>query len=126
MPYSISWPVPMVRLSSAMSVLRLVKIRPAQYEAGLADCGRNNTVLPPLLCPCGFARLARIGTYRGAIFQHAGYVSLNAQQQGAHAMAGMLSDQELAALTPSELCPHRTPIPTQAVSSDEYYPGAAE
>ena len=37
-------------------------------------------------------------------------------------MTGMLSDQDLAALTPSELCPHRTPIPTQAVSSDEYYP----
>ena len=37
-------------------------------------------------------------------------------------MTGMLSDQELAALTPSELCPHRTPIPTQPVSSDEFYP----
>jgi uncharacterized low-complexity protein len=37
-------------------------------------------------------------------------------------MTGMLSDEQLAALTPSELCPHRTPIPTQAVSSDEYYP----
>lgn len=37
-------------------------------------------------------------------------------------MTGMLSEQDLSALTPSELCPHRTPIPTQAVSSDEYYP----
>jgi len=37
-------------------------------------------------------------------------------------MAGMLTDRELSELTPSELCPHRTPIPTQAVSSDEYYP----
>ena len=37
-------------------------------------------------------------------------------------MTGFLSDDELSALTPSEFCPHRTPIPTQAVSSDEYYP----
>src|ERR1700760_581354 len=37
-------------------------------------------------------------------------------------MTGLLSDQELSQLTPAELAPHRTPIPTQAVSSDEYYP----
>jgi predicted TIM-barrel fold metal-dependent hydrolase len=37
-------------------------------------------------------------------------------------MTGMLSDQELSELTPAELCPHRTPIPTQMVSSDEFYP----
>ena len=37
-------------------------------------------------------------------------------------MTGFLSDQDLSRLTPSELCPHRTPIPTQTVSSDEYYP----
>ena len=37
-------------------------------------------------------------------------------------MTGLLSDQEMSELTPAELCPHRTPIPTQIVSSDEYYP----
>ena len=37
-------------------------------------------------------------------------------------MTGLLSDQELNQLTPAELCPHRTPIPTQSVSSDEFYP----
>jgi len=37
-------------------------------------------------------------------------------------MTGLLSDQELAQLTPAELSPHRTPIPTQNVSSDEFYP----
>ncbi|HEY4077885.1 MAG TPA: amidohydrolase family protein [Rhizomicrobium sp.] len=37
-------------------------------------------------------------------------------------MAGLLSDSELSSLSPAELCPHRTPIPTQIVSSDEYYP----
>src|SRR5271154_1446041 len=37
-------------------------------------------------------------------------------------MTGLLSDQERAELTPAEFCPHRTPIPTQIVSSDEYYP----
>jgi uncharacterized protein len=38
-------------------------------------------------------------------------------------MTGFLSDQEINELTPSELTPHRTPIPTQIVASDEYYPG---
>jgi hypothetical protein len=37
-------------------------------------------------------------------------------------MSGFLSEKELAELVPSELCPHSTPIPTQIVSSDEYYP----
>jgi uncharacterized protein len=37
-------------------------------------------------------------------------------------MSSQLSDQELAELTPSELVPHHTPIPTQIVSSDEFYP----
>jgi predicted TIM-barrel fold metal-dependent hydrolase len=37
-------------------------------------------------------------------------------------MTGFLSERELAELTPSELLPNRTPIPTQVVSSDEFYP----
>jgi uncharacterized protein len=37
-------------------------------------------------------------------------------------MTGFLTDEELSQLTPSELSPHRTPLPTQVVSSDEYYP----
>ncbi|HEX4026660.1 MAG TPA: amidohydrolase family protein [Rhizomicrobium sp.] len=37
-------------------------------------------------------------------------------------MTGLLSDQELSQLSPAELCPYRTPVPTQAVSSDEFYP----
>src|SRR6185295_18022619 len=37
-------------------------------------------------------------------------------------MSGMLTDDELAALVPSELLRLRTPIPTQVVSSDEFYP----
>jgi uncharacterized protein len=37
-------------------------------------------------------------------------------------MSGFLSEKELAELIPSELCPYPTPIPTQIVSSDEYYP----
>jgi hypothetical protein len=37
-------------------------------------------------------------------------------------MTGFLTDEELSQLTPSELAPHRTPMPTQVVSSDEYYP----
>jgi uncharacterized protein len=35
---------------------------------------------------------------------------------------GFLTDDEIAALAPSELLPHATPIPTQIVSSDEYTP----
>ena len=37
-------------------------------------------------------------------------------------MSGMLSDKEIAELVPSELVPINTPIPTQLVSSDEFYP----
>ncbi len=37
-------------------------------------------------------------------------------------MSGLLSDEEIAGLIPSELVKERTPIPTQMVSSDEYYP----
>lgn len=37
-------------------------------------------------------------------------------------MSGMLTDEELARLVPSELLTHHTPIPTQVVSSDEFYP----
>ncbi len=37
-------------------------------------------------------------------------------------MSNQLTDAELAALMPSELCAHQTPIPTQIVSSDEFYP----
>jgi hypothetical protein len=37
-------------------------------------------------------------------------------------VSGFLSEKEIAELVPSELCPYQTPIPTQIVSSDEYYP----
>src|SRR6516162_5670449 len=37
-------------------------------------------------------------------------------------MSSQLTDEELAALMPSELVRHRTPVPTQIVSSDEFYP----
>jgi len=37
-------------------------------------------------------------------------------------MSSNLTDEELAALMPSELCQYQTPIPTQIVSSDEFYP----
>ncbi len=37
---------------------------------------------------------------------------------------GFLSEADLAALTPSELVGEPTPIPTQIVSSDEYFPAA--
>ncbi|MGH6814275.1 MAG: amidohydrolase family protein, partial [Hyphomicrobiaceae bacterium] len=35
---------------------------------------------------------------------------------------GFLTDEERAELMPAEMLPHTTPIPTQIVSSDEYYP----
>jgi uncharacterized protein len=35
---------------------------------------------------------------------------------------GFLSDEDRERLKPSELLPYETPIPTQVVSSDEYYP----
>src|ERR1700759_2401478 len=37
-------------------------------------------------------------------------------------MSSQLTDDERAALMPSELLQSRTPIPTQIVSSDEFYP----
>jgi uncharacterized protein len=37
-------------------------------------------------------------------------------------MSSQLTDKELAELLPSEMLPHRTPVPTQMVSSDEFYP----
>ena len=37
-------------------------------------------------------------------------------------MARQLSDEEIGTLVPSEFAPYQTPIPTQIVSSDEYYP----
>src|SRR2546423_7944933 len=37
-------------------------------------------------------------------------------------MSSNLTEEELAALMPSELCQYQTPIPTQIVSSDEFYP----
>jgi hypothetical protein len=37
-------------------------------------------------------------------------------------MSSQLTDEELAALMPSELCAYQTPIPTQIVASDEFYP----
>jgi predicted TIM-barrel fold metal-dependent hydrolase len=37
-------------------------------------------------------------------------------------MAHHLTDEELASLIPAELSPYQTPIPTQIVSSDEFYP----
>src|SRR5436305_12537447 len=37
-------------------------------------------------------------------------------------MSSQLTDEELAALMPSELCAYQTPIPTQIVASDDFYP----
>src|SRR6201989_1424471 len=37
-------------------------------------------------------------------------------------MSNQLTDAELAALMPSELCAYQTPIPTQIVAGDEFYP----
>ena len=37
-------------------------------------------------------------------------------------MSNQLTEAELAALMPSELCQYQTPIPTQIVASDEFYP----
>ena len=37
-------------------------------------------------------------------------------------MSSQLTEEELAALMPSEMLQHKTPIPTQIVSSDEFYP----
>ena len=37
-------------------------------------------------------------------------------------MSNQLTEEELASLMPSEMLQHKTPIPTQIVSSDEFYP----
>jgi hypothetical protein len=37
-------------------------------------------------------------------------------------VSNQLTEEELASLMPSEFLQHRTPIPTQIVSSDEFYP----
>ena len=37
-------------------------------------------------------------------------------------MSSQLTDKELSELMPSELVRYETPIPTQIVSSDEFYP----
>ena len=37
-------------------------------------------------------------------------------------MTGFLTDEEKQQLSPSEFLPHRTPLPTQVVGSDEYVP----
>ena len=37
-------------------------------------------------------------------------------------MSSNLTEEELATLMPSELCQYQTPVPTQIVSSDEFYP----
>ena len=37
-------------------------------------------------------------------------------------VSSQLTEAELAALMPSELCAYQTPIPTQIVASDEFYP----
>src|SRR5690349_8740153 len=37
-------------------------------------------------------------------------------------MSGLLTDDEIASLMPSELVPTATPIPTQTAASDAYYP----
>src|SRR3977135_1355580 len=37
-------------------------------------------------------------------------------------MSSQLTEEDLAVLMPSELVQHKTPIPTQMVSSDEFYP----
>src|ERR1700720_3119673 len=44
------------------------------------------------------------------------------RSQGGNVVSNQLTDAELAALMPSELCAYQTPIPTQIVSSDEFYP----
>src|ERR1700722_12223021 len=47
---------------------------------------------------------------------------LTAQAREPHVMSSQLTEAELAALMPSELCQYQTPIPTQIVASDEFYP----
>src|SRR5258707_12831448 len=44
------------------------------------------------------------------------------QKSREETMSSNLTEAELAALMPSEFCQHQTPIPTQIVASDEFYP----
>src|SRR5690349_20173804 len=46
----------------------------------------------------------------------------NDRTKGGDPMSSQLTPEELATLMPSELVAHQTPIPTQIVSSDEFYP----
>ena len=47
---------------------------------------------------------------------------LVAQAREQEVISSQLTEAELAALMPSELCQYQTPIPTQIVASDEFYP----
>jgi hypothetical protein len=49
-------------------------------------------------------------------------LSASPSEPGREIMSNQLTEAELAALMPSELCQYQTPIPTQIVSSDEFYP----
>ena len=51
----------------------------------------------------------------------AAYVS-STPTKGVTEMSGLLTEEEIAELMPSELVQHATPIPTQIVASDEYFP----
>jgi hypothetical protein len=42
--------------------------------------------------------------------------------KGRSSVSSQLTEEELAASMPSEMLQHKTPIPTQIVSSDEFYP----
>jgi len=44
------------------------------------------------------------------------------QKSREETMSSNLTEAELAALMPSEFCQYPTPIPTQIVASDEFYP----
>jgi hypothetical protein len=50
------------------------------------------------------------------------YPALEPSTTRRETMSNQLTEAELAALMPSELCTYQTPIPTQIVSSDEFYP----
>src|ERR1700758_5302335 len=71
----------------------------------------------------GRKRLACV-TWTAVLTPHAGAARHGStlEQTKEDSMSGFLSEEELAELVPSELCPYPTPIPTQIVSSDEYYP----
>jgi uncharacterized protein len=59
----------------------------------------------------------------GLLFRRPTQGSLTAgDEQGRKSVSNQLTEAELAALMPSELCQYQTPIPTQIVASDEFYP----